>query len=574
MASKPLVRGRRSRPLAPPRTLGILLLACLWTAPALADTVQLRFVPQDSNVTGYRAYFAEPGAAFTSALSIPVVSPDASGVASYAVDETQIQAVLGAPPASSLVDVVLTAVNDVGESPFSNRITKTLPTLGSPPPAPPPDDQTGGGSPPPTGDLYSSDFSNDATGSDPLGWLDTGAGRVLDDNLFTVADVAGNAVLASQGRGHSHYVDGTSVDWTDYELRGRMRFDDPEVGVGVTLFSEFPDARAYYRLSRIASNDPLKTSFRVESRQSWCTGISDTEVIPMPGEWYRFRFRGVVEAGGTHLKAKVWTDGTPEPSGWQADCIDDSPWSLQNGPPGLWAHGEGPKYWDDLEVIGLSSGSGGATPAESPEYFMDFELDAPGSDPIDWFDTAAFDSMSQDDSLFSVLTTPGGNQALGTTSTDVNIHSHFLGADPQDLYSYELSGRLMIDDARGGIGVTVYSDYPNSDSYYRLRRSSGNSFHLAPHPDAPTSCLGTTDTGVTPAAGTWYEFRFQAVDDANGGTRLRAKVWAEGAGEPSWQIDCVDSAAGFYDSGVPGVWSMGPGAKYWDDLDLIPLVTP
>jgi hypothetical protein len=53
---------------------------------------------------------------------------------------------------------------------------------------------------------------------------------------------------------------------------------------------------------------------------------------------------------------------------------------------------------------------------------------------------------------------------------------------------------------------------------------------------------------------------------------VRAKVWADGASEPSaWQVDCTDTRSDRYVSGVPGVWSMGPGSKYWDDLAIVPV---
>ena len=54
-----------------------------------------------------------------------------------------------------------------------------------------------------------------------------------------------------------------------------------------------------------------------------------------------------------------------------------------------------------------------------------------------------------------------------------------------------------------GIGVTLYSDYPNSDAYYRLRQYGDRSFHIAPHPDGTIFCLGDRDTGVRPRVNHW-----------------------------------------------------------------------
>jgi hypothetical protein len=114
----------------------------------------------------------------------------------------------------------------------------------------------------------------------------------------------------------------------------------------------------------------------------------------------------------------------------------------------------------------------------------------------------------------------------------------------------------------------LYSDYPNTDSYYRLRRYRGNSFHLAPHGDAQgPGCRGSSDTGILPDAHAWYRFRIQAIPQGDA-TRLRAKVWREGEGEPAWQVDCLDAQPLAFRSGRPGLWGMGPGKKLWDDLEV------
>ena len=48
-------------------------------------------------------------------------------------------------------------------------------------------------------------------------------------------------------------------------------------------------------------------------------------------------------------------------------------------------------------------------------------------------------------------------------------------------------------DFTSTLGVTFLSDYPNSDTYYRLRRYDGNAFHIDPH--------GTTVAGVIDSGG-------------------------------------------------------------------------
>jgi hypothetical protein len=129
---------------------------------------------------------------------------------------------------------------------------------------------------------------------------------------------------------------------------------------------------------------------------------------------------------------------------------------------------------------------------------------------------------------------------------------------------------MMITKPGGGIGVTLLSDYPNSDSYYRLRRYRGSSFHLAPHPDGTvTMSGGTTNTGVAPLPNLWYLFKIE-VWDTGVRTEVRAKIWLDGDPEPAeWQVDSYDDHANRITVGTIGLWSMGPGAKYWADLRVV-----
>ena len=44
--------------------------------------------------------------------------------------------------------------------------------------------------------------------------------------------------------------------------------------------------------------------------------------------------------------------------------------------------------------------------------------------------------------------------------------------------------------------------------------------------------------------------------------------------EPDWQVNCTDASGARLTSGRIGVWSMGSGEKYWDDLQVEALGTP
>ena len=185
---------------------------------------------------------------------------------------------------------------------------------------------------------------------------------------------------------------------------------------------------------------------------------------------------------------------------------------------------------------------------------------------MDWHDTMQNNSMVEDDGLFKVFSL-NGNNVFGTTSTLTNIHSHQIKAYIEKLSSVEYSGRMMMSDSNGGIGVTFLSHYPFTDSYYRLRCTKDQpSFHIAAHPHETALVFGTTDTGIIPIVNEWYRFRIM-VQDTGVQTEIMAKVWPENASEPAdWQIDAYDDSPQRLISGTFGVWSGHSGAKYWDDL--------
>lgn len=191
-------------------------------------------------------------------------------------------------------------------------------------------------------------------------------------------------------------------------------------------------------------------------------------------------------------------------------------------------------------------------------------------DAAEWLDTGAGNSMRPDDSQFKTLSV-GNTSVFGTSSEANNIHSHFVNVESSNWKDYTFIGRMMISDPAGGIGVTFLSDYPNSDTYYRIRSVSGSTFHVAPHPwDVITITEGTTDSNVAPLANKWYRFRIQVEDDQSR-TLIRARLWQEGKTEPAkWQINCLDNSPNRLTCGTIGVWSHGPGLKYWDDLEAIP----
>jgi len=110
---------------------------------------------------------------------------------------------------------------------------------------------------------------------------------------------------------------------------------------------------------------------------------------------------------------------------------------------------------------------------------------------------------------------------------------------------------MMIADSGGGIGVTFFSENPLADAYYRLRRNASKpGFHTAPH---GKSVSGDKDTGLTPIANVWDQFRIQVEDTGT-------------------QTEVYDVSPARLTAGTIGLWSMGSGNKYCDDIAVVSLL--
>lgn len=442
-----------------------------------------------------------------------------------------------------------------------------------------------------SGLLFFDDFELDARGQGAPDWMDTGDSNSLIEapGLFTVdmlPDGGQGLTTASTATNiHSHYATAESATWWNYDYVGRMRFEDPQAGIGVTVLSDYPYSDSYLRLRRWYGQATWALAPHSSSNTNVCDGETDSGLEALPNTWYRFRFRVVDEAGMTRVLARVWDASTVEPDTWPIDCLW-SAWIDAAGRPGVWSMGPGRKMWDDLGAMSIEGsdhppeepGSGGAGGPQGPYYADDFESDDPqdtrlGTDPVGWVDTGRNNSLAIDDQLFEVMLSPDEGHAFGTRSTSTNIHSHLVTDETSTLTDYEYAGRMRFSSSRSGAGVTLYSDFPESNRYLRLRRFRKQAeFRLSNHGVQGEQCVGSTRTGVISQPNVWYAYRFRAFDEG-GALRVQAMVWDESKTAPAdWQVDCLLPAdSPHVVGGAPGVWSMGSGEKYWDDLTLKPI---
>ena len=129
----------------------------------------------------------------------------------------------------------------------------------------------------------------------------------------------------------------------------------PDSGIGITFLSQYSATApigtdTYYRLRRHGSN-----SFHISPHGTTVAGDIDTDVVPMPNTWYRFKVEVQDTGLQTEIRAKVWAEGSGEPTDWQVEAYDDSPTRLTSGRIGLWSFLSGNKYWDDLGVQPLGN---------------------------------------------------------------------------------------------------------------------------------------------------------------------------------------------------------------------------
>jgi len=210
---------------------------------------------------------------------------------------------------------------------------------------------------------WCSDFDDLTPGEPAPGWLNTGArsSMFIDDSLFLVHDLVSDqlserllSTISTASNIHSHYALSLDSEWSDYELRGRMRMTDSETGIGVTVYSQYNREDAYYRLRRTAGQPAFHLSMHPnnESDRLECSAPS-TGVEPEVDQWYEFRLEVANDEAQTTFRGMVWRAGQPEPDQWQAECTDPTAERLVNGTVGLWSDAAGVKYWDDLQVLDL-----------------------------------------------------------------------------------------------------------------------------------------------------------------------------------------------------------------------------
>jgi hypothetical protein len=312
-------------------TIGLsLALACASLAlagRAAAADVRVRFIPSpDATVIGYRAYIAPTAAGVASAPRhwLAGTTPGADGV---------LEAAVAVPNGTSYV--ALTAWDGANESSLSNVIAVRP-------------------SPPLPGALYWESFSGLTHGSSAPGFQlfdKAGAPVPAAPGAFRVFLTPDPALVDLTGAGRSAvYVPGALEAWATYELRGRMRHDGTSGSISASVMTDFK-GRGGYSLVLWTGNSVGLAMLR--SPEGRCAGKLTLDASPRTGVWYRFSIAVVPVGPSTIVLARLWAEGTPEPTMWDANCADVSLAAPRTGTIALHRSATlvpSAAYFDDLVV--------------------------------------------------------------------------------------------------------------------------------------------------------------------------------------------------------------------------------
>lgn len=327
---------RRSRPqlflgglMAKLTRFLVAIVSCLATSAGLASAqdIELSWIPPAGQlVAGYNVYIAPSVSGPLVATPIDVGRPqvDAQGVARAHI--------AGIAPATLAIEMT-SYDSSRRESARSNRVTLSRPSEYLAPP------------------VFLTGFQTLAVGSHPASFADKGA-------IFSIADYpAGNRVLAApatDGVLVSRYNGVGAAEWEPYELSGRIFFLAGSRRGGVA---------ARVKLSTRASEGAFGAGFVLGSDSTGvftlqpgvatpldCANSNSTGVYAYASRWYRFRLRYTEPNSRSRVRAKVWMDGTTEPTAWQADCWTETLPATDSGIFALYRDGWGGVYWDDLSV--------------------------------------------------------------------------------------------------------------------------------------------------------------------------------------------------------------------------------
>jgi hypothetical protein len=264
--------------------------------------------------------------------------------------------------------------------------------------------------------------------------------------------------------------------------------------------------------------------------------------------WYWVRFRVV----GNRLRAKVWADGTSEPSSWMINVTDND---LTQGWVGVGTFtaqniGE-PIATRDFDFFGVATHGLNAPRLPQVTVATNFANYTSGHPPIDW--TARMGNATE----WQVLVDP----SPGVTGGKVMRHDAVGDGDKALTWNVaDHSGPIevlaKVKAAAGGaisrqpaVILRASGAMPAANFYALTFRTPDLVDIVAFENGSQVRPFLTELRNFPRTIGNWYWMRFRAD-----GPVLRGRVWPDGASEPSdWQLETVDTR---FSAGWAGVGSL------------------
>lgn len=182
-------------------------------------------------------------------------------------------------------------------------------------------------------------FFDDFRDGDAIGW-------VVTKGTWGVVNDAGNYVYRYTGSGSNWPLSYANVPFSDLDFTARIRAtDNPKtnwIGLAFRILdpSTLPDFLTFYQ-----SRDTSNFKYGVITNDNHANPISSPSFSMSAGSWYRLR----IQAVGSTVRARIWADGTAEPSGWSISTTSSTYQTSTNIGLTLYYHTTNAD-WDDIQV--------------------------------------------------------------------------------------------------------------------------------------------------------------------------------------------------------------------------------
>jgi DNA-binding beta-propeller fold protein YncE len=398
-----------------------------------------------------------------------------------------------------------------------------------------------------------------------------GSWAVLDTPPnWSVAPGAGSIIVTANGQGRA--VLG-SVSVQDVDLLAKIvlpRCSGSSTNCDAYLIGRYTGGStpSYYRIGAVQGQGHSTVFLRAQRSDNTNlssdlnTGIAATNGVVL---WVRVDFQGIKP---TTIRARIWQNGTTEPTTWLLNTTDSNSAEQVAGAVGVRARNEDAAashtfQYESYQATALSSNTPTPTPTGTSTTTPTTTSTTSGTVAADSFQRTAASGWGSADtggwwtvvgSPWSWSVSPGaGSVTVGANGQERAYLSSFTTQNVDVVEKVVLprcSGSTTCDAFVLGRYAPAYNP-----TYYRVGVVQGTAradiFLRAQRSDG-TNLGGDLDTGLHAANGAvvWLHVEFQGVNP----TAVRARAWLDGTTEPStWLLNTTDSNSAEQKTGMVGL---------------------